>query len=199
MNTKTNDIEKWWADSRKNMEGHIPSADQIISHAKIKRRNTLNAQYGNIAILSAVLFVVALFLYELYPIPDPLNQWGTHMMVASLAIRIIIELISVVKSRKIDVTGVALKTTENTVKLYEFRNRIHGPVTIAMVVLYTLGFFMYVYGLGKYLDLIWLILLYGFYIIGAGFLIWAIRKGIKREMNDLMELIHLRQEIIREN
>lgn len=91
------------------------------------------------------------------------------MMVVGLAVRILIEIFSTIKSRKIDLSNTALKTTTDSVDFYNFRKKIHGPVTIILVGIYTIGFYMLTPEFSRHFDLLWIVIVDVAYVMFAFF------------------------------
>lgn len=169
------------------------SITALIDRANAKRLASLKFHYGNIAVLSSVVILVAVFFYLFFPFQDTLSKTGVLIMIASVVIRIIIEAYSSIRSRKIDITAPALSSTDESVRFFSFRKKIHGPVTITIVVLYSIGFFMLTPEFYNNIGL----QIYAYdalYCVGAIFLIWKIRKGIRKEMTDLNAVVEMRKQ-----
>lgn len=167
----------------------------IIALARRKKRNSIYFQYGNIAVLLAVLLVISAFFFYIAPMQDLLSRVGIALMTFGLLLRILIEAFSVMKFLGIDISASTLKNTEDTAAYFRFRKKIHGPVTVSIVAAYTIGFYVLTPEFSGYIDLPWMILIDLSYLAGAVFLIWQIRKGIRREMDDLAELVTLKQQL----
>ena len=171
-------------------------SEGIIAIAKEKKRTVLYAHYGTIAVLTLTLIGIALFFYYVAPFREPLSKAGMWMMQGGLALRIIIEGVSIVKSAAIRLTATAAQTTQVAVSFYTFRKKIHGPMTMAIVVVYVLGFYFLSPEFSTYIPFHWMVMLHVSFILGAVFLVWVIKKGIKKEMSSLSHLTNLRKEII---
>lgn len=169
--------------------------EALIDSAQQKKRSNLYFHYGNIIILSITLIGLSLFFYYVAPFRELLSRTGVALMLGGLIIRIVIEIYSVLKSKKIRMLNDAASTTSDTLEFYRFRKKIHGPVTITIVALYCLGFIMLGPEFSKYIALEWMILMYLSFVLGAVLLIWQIGKGIQKEMKILLELAELRKEM----
>ncbi len=119
-------------------------------------------------------------------------------MMAGLIIRIVVELWSSVRSLNINLSEQALKTTDDTLRFYRLRKTIHGPVTYVTVGLYMAGFYMLSPEFSKYIAMPWMIVMDVSFIIGACILIFVIKKGIRKEMLNLSEILELKRELIYE-
>lgn len=195
MKTEMNDLKNKWKDAERTLESNPHVIEQLIARAKAKKKSSLYFHYGNIAVLALTLIVIVIFFYFIFPFQDRLSKSGVALMVVGLAVRILIEIFSSIKSQKIDLSNTALKATVDTEEFYSFRRKIHGPVTLIIVGIYTIGFYMLTPEYSRHFDLLSLILIDVSYIVGAVFLIWQIGKGIKKEMKQLSEIIELRKEI----
>ena len=116
-------------------------------------------------------------------------------MVGGLALRICIEILSIIRSGKIHVSDSAFKNTISTVSYYRFRKTIHGPVTFLIIAAYTIGFYLLMPEWSRHFPVSIMLLLCCSYPIGAIILIKLIRKGIRKEMDDLERLIKLQGEL----
>jgi hypothetical protein len=169
--------------------------ETLIRRARVKKRSTLYFHYGNIAVLSFTLAMVVLFFYYLFPFQDTLSKAGVAFMAGGLALRILIEIFSTLKSLKIDMSDEALKTTDQTLRFYNFRKKIHGPVTLVIVAFYSAGFYMLMPEFSRHMAG-WIIVgLIVAYIVLAVLLIWQIRKGILEEMKNWSEILQLTAEL----
>ncbi len=195
MNSNLNDLKKTWQDAKEGIESQTQPASRIISLAKRKIRSSLYFHYGNIAILTLTLIALYFFFYHLVYLQEMLSRIGIAFMLGGLVLRIGIEVFSVSQSLRIDLSDHALKNTHDTLAFYQFRKNIHGPVTIAIVGIYTLGFYLLTPEFSKHLALRWMVLIDSSYIIGAILLIWQIRKGIRKEMENLAEVLRLKAEM----
>ena len=174
------------------------SAEGLIALAKEKKRSVLYAHYGNVLVLTLSLLGIALFFYFVAPFRTLLSHIGMGMMLGGLALRIGIELASIVKSGAIQLSNNAAEATKRAFLFYNFRKRVHGPVTVAIVGIYVIGFYFLTPEFSQYISFQWMILMHLSFLLGGAFLIWVIRKGIKKEMADLMHLTSVRKEIMAE-
>ncbi|WP_425390445.1 hypothetical protein [Ekhidna sp.] len=196
MDDELNKLKSQWKEVKASTKSSTLTIDEVREQARKKKRNVRYSHYGNMSILIITLIIISLFFYHVTPFQDLLSKIGVALMIGGLALRILIEWVSVVKSKQIDSTHEALKNINSALKFYKFRKKIHGPITVTIVSLYTLGFYMLTPEFSKYIELHWMIIMDVGYVIGALILITQIRKkGIKVEMNDLEELIELKNEI----
>jgi hypothetical protein len=195
MNMELDYLKKKWQRARMVVQQKPLPVESVIKLAEQKRKNNLYFHYGNIAVLSGVLIMIWLCFHFLFPFRETLSKTGTGLMMGGLALRILIEIFSTTRSRKIDLSETALKTTASTLEFYRFRKKIHGPVTYIIVALYTLGFYMLTPEFAKYIDTVWMAVIDCSYIPGAIILVHNIGKGIKKEMEELRSIIALQKEM----
>jgi uncharacterized membrane protein len=119
-------------------------------------------------------------------------------MIGGLIIRISIELFSAWQSRKIKVSDAAAGSLQNSIAFFEFRKRIHGPVTIIIFVAYFIGFYLLTPEFSRYISIGWLILMDVSALVAAGILAYFIRTGIRQELSDLQKLIELQRSLSKE-
>ncbi|WP_424961410.1 hypothetical protein [Ekhidna sp.] len=194
MSDVFDDLKNKW-DSARDKNPKPQSTTELIELSKRKHKSVLYSHYGNTVVLTLTLIMISVFFYYVTPFQDLLSKTGVALMVGGLAIRIVIEIISSEKSKKISLIDSTLNTASITLKFYEFRKKIHGPVTFIIVALYTIGFYMLTPEFSRYLEFKWVILMDVSYVLGAIFLIVQIRKGIKEEMVHLADLKRLHEKI----
>lgn len=194
MDNELDELKSIWASGKKTIKP-ASAASEIIARAESKKKSVLFSHYGNIAILTLVMIVVGVTFYYIFPWQTALSTWGVHMMVGGLALRIAIEIFSTVKSIKFNVTDPAAKANEDAIGFYEFRKKIHGPVTITIVAIYMIGFLLFSPELAGNVPLKYVIGLDVIFLIMAFVLARVIGKGLKQELNDLNTVIQLRREL----
>ena len=189
------ELKNKWGQAKRAVSTDSMPIEGLITKARKKRKHVTNFHYGNIIILTLTLVGISLFFIHVAPVRDAVSRIGAFFMVGGLAVRIVVECFSTVKSQKIDLLNEVAKTTNEALKYYEFRKKIHGPLTITIVALYSLGFYMLTPEFSRYIDFEWMMAIHASYVLGAIFLIWQIRKGIRKEMQNLKELVDLKKEM----
>jgi hypothetical protein len=197
MEKDLNELKSIWASGKKAVAATTP-ADEIIARAEAKKKNVLFSHYGNIAILTLVMIVVGVTFYYIFPWNTALSTWGVHLMVGGLALRIAIEIFSTAKSMRINITDPAVKANEDAIRFYEFRKKVHGPVTVTIVAIYMIGFLLFSPELANNVPLRYVIGLDVMFVVIAFVLARVISKGLRQELNDLNTLIHLRNGLGRD-
>jgi hypothetical protein len=195
MKTELNELKNLW-NQAKNADAIKPlDVTQLVQQAKSQKRATTRFHLGNILILTLVWVLLIYYFYVLFHFEDTISRVGHGLMVWGLGIRIAIEMLSTYFSTKIDLTENAKNVNNYTLKFFRFRKFIHGPVTYTIVGLYTLGFYMLTPEFSRYFNLPTLLLIDGSYVIGAIFLVWQIRKGIRKEMEDIRKILKFQEEM----
>lgn len=194
MNNEMDDLKQLW-NNAKQATPSTATAEQLILQAAAKKKSSVYFQYGNILVLAVVLWGLWLFFYRLYPLATLLSKIGAGLMVGGLALRICIEILSIIRSGKIHVTDSVLQNASNSVSYYRFRKTIHGPVTFLIITAYTIGYYLLMPEWSRYFSVSIMVLLCCSYPIIAIILIKLISKGIRKEMDDLNELIKLQDEL----
>jgi hypothetical protein len=189
------DLNQIWKEARQGIEPAPENVGDMIVSAMKKKKSVLFFHYGNIITLTVVLIMISAFFFFVAPFRDLLSWVGVGMMVVGLVIRILVEIYSAHLYGRIQITNDASTATNNTVSFYQFRKKVHGPLTISIVAIYIVGFYMLSPEFSKHIPMDWLI---GFdlsVIPVAVILVWQIRKGILKEMATLSSLIGLKQQI----
>jgi len=171
------------------------SVNSIINQANERKRSSLFAHYGNIAILTGVLLMVAVFFLYLYPFGTMLSKAGVFTMIGGLAIRIVIEVFSVMRSQRILISDPVARNADEALAFYNFRRKVHGPVTLTCVGLYILGWFMLSPEYSRFMPLPGLVAMDLGFVVMAAVLIVVIRKGLKKEIADLYKIVELRRQL----
>jgi hypothetical protein len=193
MQDDIDDIVNQWKKAKQSVPKEN-SVNELIAQAEQKRKASLSFHYGNMIVLGAVVVMLVLCFLFLFPFQETLSRTGVAFMVGSLLIRIVIEYYSVQKSRSIDFSKSALSNTDLTLAFYNFRKRVHGPVTITIVAIYCLGLGMLTPEFLKYIGPI-IYLFDAMFCLGGVVMIWQIRKGIQKEMNDLKEIVKIKTQL----
>ena len=196
MQDDLDDIVNQWKRAKQQAQGDS-AIDQLIQSAQSKQKASLAFHYGNMIVLAGVAVMLILFFIFLFPFREFISRTGVALMVGGLVIRIIIEYYSATKSRTIDVSENALTNTDRTLEFYKFRKRIHGPVTITIVAIYCIGLGLLTPEFYKYIGPI-IFLFDGIFCVSGIIIIWQVRKGIKKEMTDLKDIIEIRKQITQE-
>ena len=195
MDDELKKLKNQWKDVKSSVEKPEIEVDDIIEKAKKNKKSVLYAHYGNMLILTLTLIMITAFFYYVTSFQDLISKIGVVFMIGGLALRILIEWVSSIRSKQMDLTKHANSSMNSLLQFYQFRKKIHGPVTISIVGLYTLGFYMLTPEFSKYIDLHWMIIMDVGYVIGAIILIIFIRKGIKKEMEELAEIVQMKKEL----
>ena len=189
------DLINTWNDGRETIHS-AANPQEIIRLAKARKKNVLYEIYGNIIVLTLSLILIALFFYYKTSFTSSLSRAGMWLMLGALSLRILIELISVVKSNAIRLTLPTDQLTKSALSFYGFRKTVHGPVTLVIVACYVAGFYLLTPGFSTYIPFKWMVIMHVFFIVLALVLVWVIRKGIRKEIDNLKHLSGLRDEII---
>lgn len=150
---------------------------------------------GNVAVLTVVCIGISLFFYFLAPMQETISRVGIVLMVGGLIVRIVIELVSHRKADSIEFNVDTKTTALQASKFYAWRKRIHGPVTIIIVLLYSLGFYLLTPEFLDYLPQFWVIVMDIGYVVIAVVLTLVINTGIKKEMAALKEIMEIRAQL----
>jgi hypothetical protein len=195
MENEMDDLRSVWKSAKKNSPSTKLSTSQIIDEARTRKKSAVVAHYGNIAVMSAVVVMLTVTWYNFFPFRDLLSRVGVALMIGGMIIRIAIEIFSITKSAKVNVTDTTSKATADTYAFYLFRKRIHGPVTITIVALYIIGFYMLSPEFSKYISTTTLLIADVGFFLGAFVIAFIVRRGLKKEMSDLQAIVKLQEEL----
>ena len=198
MDNEFKNLQQKWQKQKKELGNSSSSFEEILSKIESKRKKGLSFHYGNIIILLITLFGLFLFFYFVAPVEELLSRIGVGFMMIGILIRIVIEIFSSIKSKKINKLDTALKATELTIDFYKFRKKIHGAIMHIIFIMYLVGFYLISPEFSNYFSLWQMILMDVSCFVIITIIYIQIRKGIKSEMQTLLEIIELKNEIIKE-
>ncbi|MEQ6166247.1 hypothetical protein AAOE16_03560 [Ekhidna sp. MALMAid0563] len=195
MSDPIDDLKNKW-NKAKTSEPDQASTSHLIELSKKKMRGAVKMHIGNIAVLTITLIGISAFFVYVAPLKETLSHFGIALMTGGLLIRIVIECYSIYRSSKVDFSETAIAASKKTMNFYSYRKRIHGPVTIGILIAYTVGFYVLTPEFTDYLTTTQVILMDTSYLLAAAIFGFSIRKAIKDEMRILDELKGLQEEIV---
>lgn len=199
MNEQIDELKNRWKSAREKVE--LPEVDtrRLITRAEKKKKSTMKLHFLNILILTITLAGISAFFIYVANFNLLISHIGTGLMIGGLVLRILIEFISIFIATKIDLSQTALSANSAFMKFYQFRKKIHGPVTVIILVLYTVGFYMLTPEFRQFFSLPMMVLIDISYIIGAIIFTLNIRKAIRKEMGYLNEIIKIQKDMFQES
>ncbi len=195
MSDQIDNLKNIWNDAKSKNYGQSEDTNRIIGIAEKKLKSTIKMQISTIVILLITFVGISAFFIYIARFNRILSLIGTGLMVGGLALRIIIELFSIYLSRKVDLSESALNTNNASLSYVKFRKRINGPVTIVIIILYTIGFYMLTPEFSTYFSTPILVLIDLSYIVGAVIFTYFVRKTIIKEMLTLNDILRIQKDI----
>jgi len=177
-----NDLKNSWHNSKGNLAALSNEPDFIIQEAKKSKRKTQGAQIATIIILSITLLGLIAFFSTVARFQDLLSRAGVFLMCGGLLLRIVIEVISLVKSKKLLLDLSAHELTVKMGQYYVYRTKIHGAITYIILALYIIGFYMLTPEFMQHLAMKWVWLMDIGFVFIAVTLFYVIRKGVLEEL-----------------
>ena len=198
MNTDFNDIKNLWEES-KNVQGP-PTSDieGFIKTAQKKMKSTVRSQWTTVLILAITFVGIGSYFFYVAHFKQTISHIGISLMLGGLMLRILLELTSIYLSGEIDLAESALRSNHTTLSYFRFRKIMNGPVTISIVILYSIGFYMLTPEFSLYFNTLMMVLIDASYILAAAIFTWSIRIAVKREMTILSEIVRIQEDIKRE-
>lgn len=196
MNNEIESLKSLWQDSRSAESDETAGTVQIIEMAKEKMKRTVRIQLRTLLILLVILAILCAYFIYGVELNQAISRVGAFLMTAGVALRVLIECISIYLSAKID-PGESVCTTNKAAMVYHrFRKAINGPVTVGIILLYSVGFYMLTPSFSLIFNTSVLVLIDLSYIVIAFVFIWFIRKTVKKEMIILQEIIQIQHDLI---
>ncbi|MCF6242004.1 MAG: hypothetical protein L3J74_11735 [Bacteroidales bacterium] len=196
MDNEFNKLQSKWENNKKEIKLSNDNFDTLYRKIKEKEKENYFFYYGTITILLITLIIISLFFYYVAPVKETLSRIGVGLMISGLIFRIFIEIISIYKAKKINNLDNTLKTTENTINFHQFRKTIHKVIAPIIIVLYTIGFYIITPEFSLYIEFWNLVLIDLSYVIIGIILFIVIRKGVKKEMQKLNDILKLKNDLI---
>lgn len=189
------DLKQIWKSAKGNAGRANVSAGTLISLAESKKKKALSAHYWNISILALLVIMLWTFFRVFFPFQETLSRTGVGLMIGGVMLRILIEIFSIAKSNKVRVSDATTQATEDTIAFYEFRKKIHGPVTLIIVLLYIIGFYFLSPEWSLYMPMGALIVMDAGFLVLMFVLAYFIRKGMMQELVDLQEVVGIKKQL----
>lgn len=184
-----------WKAGRK-QEGVMTTDSKAIKMvAKQKKRKSVVAHISTILVLSITLLVLCLFFYYQAPFTTVLSLSGVTLMLGGLALRITIEIYSLIKANMLKLDYSASQSNKQLIDFYNFRTKVHGGFTLTIIALYCIGFYMLTPEFSLYISMKWMIIMDSSFVLIAVILFWQLRKGVMEEKKVLKELAELKAEL----
>lgn len=187
-----------WQQAKQSVGQRAIDISAVRKAGEIQKKNNLRVHYSTAIILSVTVAIIVYYFYVLYHFQDLISVIGYNLMIVGLSLRIVIEFISVWRSRRIKLTDTTFASLQQTLSFLTFRQNIHGPITITIFVLYFIGFYMLTPEFSRNIPLPWLIIMDVSAMFIALFLFYIIKKGINKEMNELNKTVLLHKALVKE-
>jgi hypothetical protein len=127
-----------------------------------------------------------------------LSHTGAGLMIGGLLVRIIIEMLSISFSTRIDLTDPALKSNKASLRYLRFRGIVNGPFTAGILVVYTIGFYMLTPEFSLYFSVPVLIMIDLSYLVAAFIFTSFIRNAVRKEMKILNQVLRISNDLGRQ-
>ncbi len=186
-------LKNQWKEAKLDQPENKAGTNELIREANKQLKSVVHMHVGNIAILLFTLIGISAFFYFVARFQNTLSHIGVSLMIGGLTLRILIEGYSIYKSGKIDLSSATNEANNQFIRFYRYRRQIHGPVTILILLGYTVGYYLLIPEFSLYFSRFWIIVLAGSYPLAAAIFGFSIRKAIKDEMKYLNEVKRLGQ------
>lgn len=193
MNDILDEFKGKWNEAKEDV-AQSNNAKDLITLSRQQTKQTAIIQFKNMIILCLTLAgISAYFFYVNFQ--ELTSHIGVALMTGGLLIRILIEGYSIVRTNKIDMSESATSYNIGYLNFYTYRKLIHGPITIGILLAYTIGFFLLIPEFDQHLSRNVVILIAISYLPAAAIFGFSIRKGIRDEMKLLDSLLELQDDI----
>lgn len=193
MEDKFDQLKDSWREAKKAQQpfdSNTMLQTILANHNKSRRFHIMNS-----LILGIVVLGLCAFFYFLAPMQETLSRIGIGLMIGGLIVRIVIELVSHQKASRIDYAAASGESAGQAREFYAYRKKIHGPFTISIIALYTIGFYSLTPEFSTYFSTFWMWMMDGSYLVIGVVLFVGIRKGVLEEMRDLERIIEIQKAL----
>ncbi|MBX2878182.1 MAG: hypothetical protein KTR30_39040 [Saprospiraceae bacterium] len=195
MTDKFSELEQAWSDGQQKLAREQPTFADMQQTLEQRKSASRGFQYGTLAILLFTLLSLAAFFIYVAPVKQVLSRIGVFAMLGGLTIRVLLEVVSMIKLKKISTLSNSRENTNNTINFYAFRvktQRLYSPIIIGI---FTLGYYMITPEFLDNLSVNMVLFMDISYVFIAIVLIYVIRKGVQTELQNLREWTELLQEL----
>lgn len=196
MNEDLSTLKGDWDSLKNKIDSSSASAIKGIKQKiKTNERENYFFYFGTIIILSITLIGVILFFIYVAPVQEIMSKIGSWLMILGLLFRIIIEIISITKAKRIINLDNTLNNLENLAKFHQYRKMIHNIISPIVLALYTVGFLIITPEFSKYIEFRYLALFCISYFVTGIIIFYVIRKSVKKEIKKIDEILSLKKEL----
>ena len=196
MNNDFKALQNSWKSSRNNIKTPTNNFDILYKKIEQKQKENFSFYYGTIIILTITLIAISLFFYYMAPVKETLSRIGAGLMITGLAFRILIEIVSVIKAKRINKLDKTLQTVDNSLNFHQFRKTIHQVYSPIIIGFYSIGFYIICPEFMLYMSVLMIWFIGISYLIMGTVLFIIIRKGVVDEMQKLRDIMELKKDII---
>ncbi len=184
-----NDIKGIWDSQAGTSSSSVPQ--ELVERIKSNNRLINDKHIATIIILTATLVGIVVGFGILIDLAILVPKIGLAIMVLSLAIRIVLEVVSYYKKKNLDFVQRSDNFRKSLILYFNWRKQLHGAATLSIVVGYIIGVSMLFVGFYQYFSAFWFYFFAIQFIVMAVILTVFIQKQIKKEIKALTELIEL--------
>ncbi|MGK7397355.1 MAG: hypothetical protein ACNS62_22450 [Candidatus Cyclobacteriaceae bacterium M3_2C_046] len=195
MSDILDEFKNTWDAAKKDVTVNTDQSSKLISLSRQRMRKIRLIFVANISILVFTLIIISAYFYYVAHFREILSLTGMVLMTGGLSVRILIEFYSMYMAGKIDISGPTARVNSEYLNFYHYRKTIHGPVTIAILIGYSVGFYFLIPEFGNYFNQSELMLLAFSYLVAAAIFGFFIRQGIRDEMKHLKSLLQLDKQL----
>ncbi len=195
MENELSDLKKVWQQAQLHQPAPRVSSETLITQARLKKKTVYAEHFGNLAVLGGTVLLLIVYFYFIYSLQDTASIWGINFMIVGLLVRIGIEVLSFMQSRKIQVDRPTTDSLLSLMAFHRLRKRIHGPITLVIVAMYVVGLYAVTPEAGRHISATAFMWMHISIPAIAIFLVMVGRKGIRNEMRALKKLVEIQQRL----
>ncbi|NRB49264.1 MAG: hypothetical protein HRU41_16425 [Saprospiraceae bacterium] len=195
MKDEFSELENAWSAGQKKLAQQQPTFADMQQILEQRKSASRSFQYGTLAILLFTLIGFCAFFMYVAPVKQTMSRVGAIAMLGGLTIRVLLEILSLLRLRRISTLSNSKENTKNSIRFHAFRVKtqsIYSPVIIAV---FTVGFYLLTPEFVDNLSFNMVLFIDISYLFIAAILFYVIRMGVKKELQNLEEWTDLLREL----
>ncbi len=188
-------LENAWSAGQKKLAQQQPTFADMQHTLDQRKSASRSFQYGTLAILLFTLIGLSAFFTYVAPVKQIISRIGATAMLGGLTIRVVLEIISLLKLQRISTLSNSKENTNNSIRFHAFRVKTQSMYSPIIIAVFTIGFYMITPEFLDNLSFNMVLFIDISYLFIAVILFYVIRKGVQKELQNLREWNDLLREL----
>lgn len=195
MKDEFSELEQAWSAEQKKLAGEQPTFADMQHILEQRKTSSRGFQFGTLAILLFTLLGLSAFFINVAPVKQILSRIGVFAMLGGLTIRVLLEVVSMVKLSRISTLNNSRENTSSSINFHAFRVKTQSVYSPIIIGIFTIGYYMITPEFLDNLSTKMVLFMDISYLFIAIVLFYVIRKGVRKDLQNLKEWTELLQEL----